>query len=231
MSKVILVAATRVSEKLFYTNTALGKSLTETFKQQQFVTKIFFNNTKGLSECYNEMIEAPGEADDILVFMHDDVFITDFFWIYHITAGLELFKLVGVAGNKKRAPQQPSWHFILSDAPPGLKWDNQANLSGIVGHGTGYPSYISNYGPVLETCKLVDGVFLASRRNTFIDNNIRFDPRFKFHFYDMDICRQFEKKNLKIGTIPLSIIHLSGGNFGTTLWREAYFTYLNKWPD
>lgn len=229
MNQVVIISASRETESNFYTVSALGKSFTETFKEQQFTTKIFFNNTRGLSECYNEAIESQGDADDILVFMHDDVYITDFFWIHHLTMGLEKFKLAGVAGNKKRALNQPSWHFILSDKPPGLQWDDQANLSGIVGHGDNFPCFISNYGPSLEACKLVDGVFLAARRKTFLDNNIRFDPRFKFHFYDMDICRQFEEKGLAIGTIPISIIHLSGGNFGTPVWREAYFTYLNKW--
>ena len=52
---------------------------------------------------------------------------------------------------------------------------------------------------------------------------------FDFHFYDLDICRQFESKQLKMGTWPISVIHESGGAFGTPAWQDSYKKYLEKW--
>jgi hypothetical protein len=121
--------------------------------------------------------------------------------------------------------------FVTSEQLPGFTWDNRDNLSGVVGHGDGFPCYLSEFGPVLQQCKLLDGVLLAAKRKTFHEQNISFDTRFKFHFYDMDICRQFEMNNISMGTIGLSVIHASGGAFGIPEWREAYNIYINKWKD
>jgi hypothetical protein len=32
-----------------------------------------------------------------------------------------------------------------------------------------------------------------------------------------------------MGTIPLSIIHESGGSFGSEDWKQSYQKYLEKW--
>jgi len=47
----------------------------------------------------------------------------------------------------------------------------------------------------------------------------------------MDFCRSVEKANLKMGTIPLSVVHKSGGNFATGSWSAAYQKYIEKWND
>lgn len=57
----------------------------------------------------------------------------------------------------------------------------------------------------MQECKLLDGVLLAARVKTLRD--LFFDERFKFDFYDPDSCRQAERKNRKLGTVPLSIAH------------------------
>lgn len=191
--------------------------------------KIYFENTLGLPKCYNQTLSEMENDEDIIIFMHDDIYILDFFWLETIRIGLDQFDLVGVAGNRSRAPSQPSWHFILSDNAPGLEWDKQENLSGIVGHGDNFPPYVSYYGTANQKCKLLDGLFLATKRGTLVRNGIKFDECFLFHFYDMDLCRQFESKNLSAGTISLSLLHQSGGEFATPPWRESYQRYLNKW--
>ena len=57
----------------------------------------------------------------------------------------------------------------------------------------------------------------------------RFDEQFSFHFYDMDFCRQCEQKGLRMGTWPISVIHQSGGSFGSLAWQAARVRYLQKW--
>lgn len=229
MSEIIIVSATRHSETKFYETSALGKSLNQTFNNINIRKKIFFENTLGLPILYNRAIKDMGDPEDILVFIHDDVFLIDFFWLQKIRHGLIDFDLIGIAGNIIRSPYQPAWLFVKTDDPPGFTWDIKENLSGVVGHGEGFPCYLSEFGPTHQKCKLLDGVILASKRKSFIEQNIFFDERFTFHFYDMDICRQFELNNLTMGTIALNIIHISGGAFGIPAWRIAYAEYLDKW--
>ena len=133
-----------------------------------------------------------------------------------------------MAGNKRRVPKQPSWAFIDDK----LTWDGSENLSGFVGHGKGIPDYrLSIFGQPCQEVKLLDGLFIACYSKTLLSNNIRFDECFDFHFYDLDLCRQAEKKGLKMGTWPISVVHESGGAFGNKAWKAGYSKYLEKWLD
>ena len=133
----------------------------------------------------------------------------------------------GVAGNKRRVPKQPSWAFIDDK----LTWDHPSNLSGIVGHGNQFPCPVSSYGAPGQMCKLLDGVFLSAKSSTLRKHGVQFDERFDFHFYDLDFCRQAELKNLRLGTIPIGLIHQSGGNFSSNQWKAGYARYLDKWGE
>jgi GT2 family glycosyltransferase len=75
---------------------------------------------------------------------------------------------------------------------------------------------------------LLDGLLLAVRSETLTRSGLRFDPQFRFHFYDMDFCRQAEKLGLSCGTWDLSVMHESGGNFASAEWQSAYDAYLLK---
>ncbi len=79
--------------------------------------------------------------------------------------------------------------------------------------------------------KLLDGVLLIARSSTLLDHDLRFDPTFSFHFYDLDFCRQAELKGVKMGTWSISVIHESHGNFQSEAWRQAYSRYLAKYGD
>jgi GT2 family glycosyltransferase len=227
MQPITFVTATRLSEADFHAKSALGRSL-QVFKGAPIRLRLFANNSHGLSACYNQAITELESAADVLVFVHDDVLIPEFFWIEKLLWGFENFQVLGVAGNKQRAPRQPSWAFIDSAGT----WDVRANLSGVIGHGGGFPCELNFYGPPAQECRLLDGVLLAARKSTFDKTGIRFDERFDFHFYDLDFCRQCEAQRVRMGTIPLSIIHGSGGSvFGSASWQENYKKYLDKWVD
>ena len=60
---------------------------------------------------------------------------------------------------------------------------------------------------------------------------VRFDPQFKFHFYDLDFCRSCEKAGLSMGTWPIDIMHASGGVFRSDAWNEARELYFRKWGE
>jgi hypothetical protein len=46
-----------------------------------------------------------------LVFLHDDVWLDDYYLFSRIMEGLKQFDLIGGAGCKQRSPRQPSWAF------------------------------------------------------------------------------------------------------------------------
>jgi hypothetical protein len=223
--KFRFVCATRLSYDDFFAKSALGRSLS-IYRAPFAEITLFESNAAGLPAVYNEAIR-DAEADPaILIFIHDDVHLCDFFWHVHLLAALRSFDVVGVAGNRRRVPRQPAWCFVDERFTP----DTPDNLSGLVAHGNSFPpSNLSSYGPSGLTVKLLDGVLLAARSRTLLTKGLKFDEQFDFHFYDLDFCRQAEAKRLRMGTLTLSLVHESAGKFGSPAWSEAYARYLEKW--
>jgi hypothetical protein len=220
------VCATRESAAQFPMKTALGRSLAPYMRAPGVEIRLFAENRQGLPRVYNEAIREAASSPAILIFIHDDIHLCDFFWGLNIVSGLRTFDVIGLAGNKRRVPRQPSWYFVDDK----FTRDDRENLSGIVAHGTGFPPALLNvYGTPLQQVKLLDGLFLAVRSETLLSKGIAFDERFDFHFYDLDFCRQAEERQLRLGTWPVSVIHESRGNFDTEGWRAGYARYLEKW--
>ncbi len=230
--KIRLVCATRLSADDFFASSALGRSLQfyRTFPRGQPIElRLFPNNSTSLSTVYNQAIAEAAESPAVLVFVHDDVLLNDFYWARHLFEGLAHFDIIGLAGNRRRVAGQSSWMF-LDDA---FTRDDDANLSGVLGHGQGFPDLIelSVYGQPGQEVKLLDGVFIAARSSTLVKSGVRFDSRFEFHFYDLDFCRQAELAGLRMGTWAISAIHASIGNFGRDIWRRSYVAYLAKYGE
>jgi hypothetical protein len=224
--KFRFVVATREPAQLFPTRTALGRSLAPYLRSPSVELKLFAENRQGLPRLYNEAIREAASSPAILIFIHDDVHVIDFFWAMHVVSGLRTFDMIGLAGNRRRVPRQPSWYYVDERFTP----DAAENLSGIVAHGRGFPpGGIAYYGPPGQQVKLLDGLFLAAHSDMLHAKQIEFDERFDFHFYDMDICRQAEARNLRLGTWTVSVIHESIGNFNTPSWQAGYTRYLGKW--
>lgn len=219
-----IISASRKSESEFWSNSALGLSLKRLAYDNRLVPRISFENKRGLPEVYNSYILSQDKTD-IVVFMHDDVWIDDYFFADRIIDGCAKFDVIGVAGNRRRVPNQPAWAFIDDR----FTWDERSNLSGSIAGGT-YPfGNVSFFGPAPAECEFLDGVFLAAKKSVLKDNQVLFDPLFDFHFYDMDFCRNVRKNNLRLGTWPICITHQSGGAFGSLPWQEKCALYLKKW--
>jgi GT2 family glycosyltransferase len=228
MKPIRLVCGTRVSREQFSTHTALGQCLQLYPHLADIQVMLFADNRLGLSTIYNAAIDQAAQQPAILVFIHDDVLLYDFFWADRIREAIEHFDVVGLAGNTRRFPKQPGWAF----ATPNFQWDERQYLSGTVGHGVnGGWNNVSAFGPSGQACKLLDGLMLIADSDTLIRSGVRFDEQFKFHFYDMDFCRQAELKGLRMGTWPLSVVHQSGGAFATPDWSAAYDLYLRKYGE
>jgi hypothetical protein len=230
--KIRFVSATRLSNQEFFATSPLGRSLPtyRTFPKRQVIElRLFANNGEGLSSIYNTAIEEAKTDPAILIFIHDDVYLSDYYWAEHLQDALEHFDLVGLAGNRRRVPRQASWMYLDEQ----FTRDNYDNLSGVLGHGDPFPNLrqLSVYGEPGQEVKLLDGVMMAIRSQALIERDLRFDPQFKFHFYDLDFCRQAELKKLRMGTWAISVVHASAGVLGVEPWRAAYRDYLTKYGE
>jgi len=236
--KIKLVVATRLSEEDFYKKSALGRSVffpkregqgLASFRKPAFLDiKLFSENKVGLPELYNQAIRECKDSPATLVFAHDDLYFLDFFWCSRIVEGLKRFDVIGIAGNKRRTPGQPSWAFLDTK----LTWDSPSNLSGVVANGFGFPPQQLNiFGTPRQKVLLLDGLLLAAHSETLICKELFFDEQFDFHFYDMDFCRQAESRGVSCGTWDLALIHESAGNLSSPAWASGYRRYLQKWGD
>jgi GT2 family glycosyltransferase len=223
-----IVSATRLSESDFWNKSALGISLRRLRYDSRLVARLAFENRRGLPEIYNARISA-GDNNDILVFIHDDVWIDDYFLADRVIEGLRTYDVIGIAGNRRRVPHQPAWGFLNTR----LTWDDWdgANISGSIAQGKSPFGPVAAFGAVPADCELLDGVFLAARKAVLTANEVLFDPRFDFHFYDMDFCRSARQRGLRLGTWPICLTHQSSGAFGTAKWHEKYRAYIEKWGD
>lgn len=221
-----VVSATRLSSTEFWRSAALGISLRRLAHDTRLVAHIAFENQCGLPEVFNARINA-GEGGEILVFIHDDVWIDDYFLADRVIDGLKTFDVIGVAGNRRRVPHQPAWAFIDDK----LTWDAEINLSGSIAHGSDPFGSISVFGAAPAECEFLDGVFLAASKSRLRAAKVQFDPRFDFDFYDMDFCRSARRAGLRLGTWPICLTHQSGGAFGSGRWNAQYRLYQRKWME
>lgn len=230
MNKIRLISATRLNNDDFKSQSLLAKSLSS-HCPINVEPIIYTNNYASLAYSYNKEIEKSVNDPCILVFVHDDVMLLDYFWPIRVQEGLDKFDIVGVAGNKRRLAYQPGWGHKGVDNN-NLVWEDDEFLSGLVAHDNVWPPKImTHYGPVNQKVVQLDGVFLAAKSDTLLRNNIRFDPRFTFHFYDLDFSRTCDEKKLSMGTIPLAICHGGKGDMSKPEYIEMHRVYNEKWEN
>lgn len=220
-----VVAATRLSRADFESQAPLALSLRRLDKDRRLTPRVAFDNSDGLPEVYDRVIEA-GDTGDIVVFVHDDVWLEDFYFSDRVIEGLKAFDIIGVAGNSRRLPRQDSW----ARSPETGRLD-LPHLRGAIAHGDAPLGKVGFYGPIVGEVETLDGVFIAARRDALLKNGVRFDRRFGFHFYDLDFCRAARSTGLRLGTWPISMTHRSTGNVSTRAWQDGREAYFAKWGD
>jgi GT2 family glycosyltransferase len=219
-----VVSATRVSEADFWSRTPLGVTLQRLMAfDKRIVPMTAVSNSRGLPEVFNDRISA--SECDVIVFIHDDALIEDYFFADRVLEGLKHYDVIGVAGNRRRLDGQELWH-----TPPGMGTFDNGFLSGAVAHGNHALGSVMFYGPVPAACEFLDGVLLAARVSRLKECGVKFDSQFTFHFYDLDFCRSARTNGLTLGTWPISLTHAGkGGGFVSDSWRENRDRYFAKW--
>lgn len=234
MNSFLLVTATREhDDNSFNASTFLGISRSRMPEPLRPEIRATFKNSgptaKGLPEIYNEALRDEGSKTDSLIFVHDDVFIHDWFIMARLNDALRYFDVVGIAGSRNPQLGHPSWGLKFDANLNPVGWQDGLQPSGTVGHGDYNCPTISRYGETPADCKLLDGLFLAINARKIKDAGVRFDHVFRFHCYDLDFCRSAAEQNLRIGTWPIAVTHRSGGNFESTEFKIAARKYLEKW--
>ena len=221
-----IVTATRYSQQQFEQLSLLGPTLRAVHNLTPLRLRLFSQNDQSLPDCYNQAIDE-ADADDVLVFVHDDVAFDDWMLGWRLHEALLSFDVVGVAGNRRRQSQQMTWLM----QPHSQTWDH-TQLSGAIMHGQGSTRKPTYFGPTPAPVVLLDGVLIAARAGLLQATGVRFDPLFDFHFYDLDFCRTATQSGLRLGTWPLGITHASsGGGYSSSDWQRNGETYLKKWGE
>jgi GT2 family glycosyltransferase len=227
-----LVSVTQVPEELFAEATYLGRSLKRIPEELLPSLSLACSNTganaRGLSEIFNLVLEQ-ASPDVNVVFVHDDVYLNDWFFARRVLEALEHYDIVGLAGSASPDLSQPSWGLRFDAELNPLGWQPDARRSGIVNHFDYACPNLSVYGPTPQSCVLLDGVFLAVKMAAVKEHGVRFDPRFRFHCYDIDFCRSAAEKGLRLGTWPIAVTHDSSGSWTSPEFKQAARAYLDKW--
>lgn len=215
-----VVTATRLPPAEFWEHTLLGRSLREPAHAGLELTLIA-SNSQGLPALYNQALATAGE--DVLIFCHDDLSLPPQPLEPTLERGLARFDILGLAGNS-RDQQHLAWHLH----PNNLGWDFPY-LRGEMRHGTPDTPVKAVYGLCHTPVSLIDGAWIAVRPARLLEADVRFDERFQFHFYDLDLCRRARERGLSIGVVPLPCVHGSGGGFGSMAWQREAQHFCQKW--
>lgn len=224
MSTIRFITPTRSKTmEEFHANTLLGQTIHELAVTSVMQLHVGLNSSEGMAAVFNPIIET-ANPDDILVFVHDDVRFDDWLIAYRLHEALHVFDVIGVAGNAFREANQRGWYLTantMDDAPTPVGEPRFAIGS------LSMPKTFNKVTPA--HVKLLDGVFIAVRAGTLQKANIRFDPQFRYHHYDLDFSRQCEQANLKMGVWPIAMTHDAiAGDLGQE-WFDSGTAYLRKW--
>lgn len=227
---VTIVSSTRLSKASFWQTSYLGRSLSHIPIELRPRLVIHYANhgKQGLSEIYNLAIDRIGSTD-ILILVHDDVYIHDWFIVQRCQEAMRAYDVAGVAGSLNPDLRHPSWGLAFDANLNATGWQPQLQRSGAVNHSNYANANLSIYGPTPHACRLLDGVLLAMNVARVRAVKARFDEAFKFHLYDLDFCRSATAAGLRLGTWPIAITHGSTGRYDTNEFRDAARTYMTKW--
>lgn len=220
LKDVYFVTATKKSHEEFWRTAELAKFLRKAKVSDQLY--LACNNSTPLTALYNHAILQ--SEKEYIVLVHDDVVISDLFWLEKLEEGFKDYDILGLAGAGAVEIKSPAMWHLMSDPKT---W------SGFVNHyvrGNPSKSFATNFGASPMRCLIMDGLFLAVKKSRLLEKGVLFDPVFKFHHYDIDFCLQANKAGLKMTTIPLHVTHVSGGESALTEeWKDSEKLFLQKY--
>lgn len=180
-------------------------------------------NTEGLPKVYNRILDKYNGQYDAIVFIHDDITINDCLVYQKLKQAFDRgMDVVGVAGGK-------GWNRPKDEKKP-VGWNvasRECGLNGFIIHKEGESSFATSFGPSPARTLTVDGCFIALMNRGL---ELRFDERFDFNHYDIDLSFQAYYKGLNVGVEPIVLTH---GSLGKGLLKPEFLDsqrkFIDKW--
>ena len=213
MSNLLIVTCTKAKTLEEFATRPVYNGLQEYVDAGKADFYVFKDNQKGLSQCYNEIIQDPKNFSKTVLFVHDDVELQDLFLVEKLLTSP--YSITGIAGTKafdKTFPKS-AWHLASKQTD----WVGEAghvNKEGKV--------WTTVFGPTNSRALIVDGLFISCKVMDLIEKELYFDETFGFHFYDMAFCLKANEKRVSCGVLPIHVVHHGlGDSMITPEWEEA----------
>lgn len=184
------------------------------------------NNTLGLSERYNLVLKEYASKFDIIVFLHDDVYVDDLSVCEKLEHAHKTLDIVGLAGGINPVIKEPAlWHIMCGGFHSG-------NLRGAVAHNISKDQIaMTSFGPTPSRATVLDGLFISVKTECYTKKLWKFNENYKFHHYDIASCIDANRMKLKLGVVPVWVVHNSPGlsSFNDKGFQESQKIFLNEY--
>jgi hypothetical protein len=222
MKSIILVTATRSTEKEFWDTSILSPNLQLHEKIGNIENfHIEYENSTGLGTLYNKFITEDFK-DNLVLFCHDDITIDEINLKEKLNNASKEFDLIGVAGTAKATCKKPvTWSNSPRDSWGGAVVHQVKDKPG--------QYYTSHFGIMPKRCVAIDGLFMCINVERYLETGVRFDEQFNFHFYDMSFSIDSVDKKMKVGVWNIPVTHLSHGSYFNETWDTNEDRFLAKY--
>jgi len=180
-----------------------------------------------LTQKYNIGIDAVLKENlndnDIVIFCHEDVELKDPYFSEKMNMVFEKDNvgLVGVIGANEFTNNGMWW----ANTPDKLNGHILQEINGNDNH-----LVKGNIG-FFDNIVAIDGLMFAIK-GKLLNNGLKFDKRFNFHHYDIDICFQVLKRNYDVCVADILVKHKSQGIGSLTEEYKISKNFLiEKWND
>jgi len=186
------------------------------------------DNEQGLPVIYNQYITSKiAKKHDIVLFVHDDVYIDDYKLKGKLYSNMNMFDIVGLAGCVKPKIKSPGlWHVMSAEE----------NHRGSVYHPFQvdedvYSIKNKTFGYTPARVAILDGLFIAVNLKSVLKAGWKFNEEYDFHHYDLSSCIDANRLKLKIGVAPIHVIHSSLGltSLNDLAWKRSEEKFLKQY--
>lgn len=213
MNKLLIVACTQAKTDKEFEQKPIFQSFKKQYEANSNIEPyIFKDNQRGLSECYNEILNNPKHCEKTALFVHDDVVLEDIFLYEKLMDSP--YSITGLAGAKSfdKGSDKLAWHLSAS----------REDYVGEVSHFNEGQTWTTVFGPTKSRALVVDGLFIACKIKDLKEKGLEFDTNFDFHFYDIAFCLRANEKRVSCGVLPIKVVHYGlGDSMLTQEWEEA----------
>jgi hypothetical protein len=152
--------------------------------------------------------------------MHDDIEINDLFLIEKLNESP--YVVTGLAGSKTcdLSKDKLAWHLCCK----------KEDMMGEVAHKKNNFIWTSVFGPTIGRVLIIDGLFISVNVEELLKTNARFNEKFKFHHYDMAFCLNCNKHKVKVGLLPITVVHHGlGDSMLTQDWENSNIIFKKEY--